>query len=253
MSETSKRKAATKTGFTPSSKKSKVEITPEIEDQATESVRYLFASDGENQVELEIKGEPELEEIETMDNQTEGIVELQVFCGRNAQEGLSREQWSSAWDQIENLNEEREDKGLKTFKIFGKGFNKANGGYGFLKVKFEDEAEIKKLVARLRLDNKELRAWSRGEKPSSPVLTFRVGGALAKRADEIIWARIKRDNEFLGNGLILSVTSDGPGKPKRFRIKPDATLLEELRSKIECEDKKIWAGTLQTYFEVYND
>ncbi len=60
MSDTLKRKAAAKTAFTPTSKKSKVEITPDFENQATESVCYLFESDGENQVELEIKGEAEL-------------------------------------------------------------------------------------------------------------------------------------------------------------------------------------------------
>ncbi len=254
MSDSTKRKAGTKTGLTPANKKSKVEVIPESEDQATESVRYLFEAEIDEPYDiLEVKGEPETDEIDNMNDQVEGIVELQVFCGSKTQEGMNKSQWIAAWEQVEILNEEREDRGLTTFKIFGKGYNKAKGGYGFMKVKVEDEAEIKKLISRLRIDNKEVRAWSKSEKPSSPTLVFRVGGALAKRADEVIWARIRRDNEFSGNGAILSVMVDGPGKPKRFRIKPDAQLLEELRTKVECDDKKIWAGILQTNFEVYND
>ncbi len=247
MSENKKRPGSS-TGFTPENKRSKVTVVEDETEEATTAVRFLF----DEETEVEIKGEPSFGEVEVeMEQNKEGIVELKVFCGRNIQTGLTREQWTQIWENIEELNEQRDDRGLATFKIFAKGHNKASGGYGFMKIRQEDEEELKKLVSKLKLDGKDLRAWSAGERPTSPTLVFRVVGAIAKRADEIIWQRIRRDNGFEGDGAILAVNMEALGKPKRFKVKPDQKLLEELKAKIANEDKKLWAGTLPTNFELY--
>ncbi len=82
-----------------------------------------------------------------------------------------------------------------------KGHNKASGGYGFAKVREEDEEELKKLVSKLKLDGKDLRAWSAGERPSSPTLVFRVillgaGTCNLDRWFEGVWIPVRATKKY---------------------------------------------------------